>query len=65
MSLLYFFFFIVTPIIITSVGIGNGESGDALLQEIVNTATKLTAGNGAGQVGPLIDSIAKERYRAK
>lgn len=32
-----------------------------LLEEIVATAAKLTAGQAGGQVGPLIDGIAKER----
>jgi malonate-semialdehyde dehydrogenase (acetylating)/methylmalonate-semialdehyde dehydrogenase len=33
----------------------------SLIEEIVSTASKLTAGQAGGQVGPLIDNIAKNR----
>jgi hypothetical protein len=36
--------------------------GDALIDEVVRTAAKLQPGQGPGQVGPLIDGIAKSRY---
>ena len=37
-----------------------GDCG-GLLQSIVDTASKLTPGQGSGEVGPLIDAAAKER----
>lgn len=45
--------------------VDEGDEGrsamDGLLAEVVETAAKLQAGQSAGQVGPLIDSIAKDR----
>jgi len=38
-----------------------GTEGDDLIQEIVETASKLKIGQKAGEVGPLIDGIAKKR----
>jgi hypothetical protein len=34
---------------------------NALIEEVVRTAAKLLPGQGPGQVGPLIDGIAKTR----
>lgn len=34
---------------------------DALLEQVVSLSAALQAGQGAGQVGPLIDNLAKER----
>jgi acyl-CoA reductase-like NAD-dependent aldehyde dehydrogenase len=34
---------------------------DDVLSNVVEVASQLQCGQGAGQVGPLIDSIAKER----
>jgi len=39
---------------------GSGVA-EKLLAEVVAVSAKLTAGNGAGQVGPLIEDIAKDR----
>ncbi len=41
---------------------GDVSANDALLQLIVDVASKLEPGQKAGQVGPLIDNIAKTRY---
>ena len=38
-----------------------GTEGDTLINEIVETASKLQSGQKAGEVGPIIDSIAKAR----
>lgn len=38
-----------------------GDETDAVLQEVVATASKLLPGQQGGQVGPLIDGVAKER----
>ena len=38
-----------------------GSEGDALINEIVDIASKLKSGQKAGEVGPLIDGIAKKR----
>ena len=37
------------------------DSDNALINELVSVAAKLKSGQGAGEVGPLIDNIAKER----
>jgi acyl-CoA reductase-like NAD-dependent aldehyde dehydrogenase len=39
-----------------------GDSVD-VLTSVVDIASKLVAGQGSGQVGPLIDDIAKQRYQ--
>jgi len=41
--------------------VGNNDETDALLNEVVATAAKLQPGQQGGQVGPLIDGIAKDR----
>jgi len=41
--------------------VGNNDETDALLDEVVATTAKLQPGQAGGQVGPLIDNIAKER----
>lgn len=41
---------------------GEGNVLDGLLAEILDTASKLLPGQEGGQVGPLIDPVAKKRY---
>ena len=43
-------------------GEGEGQALDGLLAEILETASKLLPGQEGGQVGPLIDPVAKKRY---
>lgn len=41
---------------------GYSASKNEVIQEVVSVAEKLVAGQAGGQVGPLIDGLAKERY---
>ena len=49
-------------LILVDGGEEQGPSLDGLLAEVLDAASILTAGQEGGQVGPLIDSIAKTRY---